>query len=103
MIEVDGSTITNWEKNRTSPTLRCIPRIVEFLGYAPEMESNMTLGQRMVLYRRLHGFNQERMAKQLGVDQTTIGRWERDETKPIGKLLSIVENSVKGFEIRQTF
>ena len=33
-IGVEESTITNWERQRTVPEIRYIPRIVEFLGYA---------------------------------------------------------------------
>ena len=32
-IGVDAMTICNWEKQRTVPEIRCMPRIIEFLGY----------------------------------------------------------------------
>ena len=95
ILGVDESTVTNWEKNKTNPTLRCIPEIVEFLGYAPETESETTKGQKMVQYRKLRGINQETMARQLGIDPATLGRWERDESKPVGKLLRKVESFLK--------
>jgi transcriptional regulator with XRE-family HTH domain len=34
-IGVHPTTMGNWEHNRTAPDLNLIPRIVEFLGYAP--------------------------------------------------------------------
>jgi DNA-binding XRE family transcriptional regulator len=35
MIGVDEATIYNWEGNRTAPTVRLIPRIIQFLGCCP--------------------------------------------------------------------
>lgn len=34
-IGVNKDTIYNWETNRTGPEVRLIPRIIDFLGYAP--------------------------------------------------------------------
>ncbi|MDP2886216.1 MAG: helix-turn-helix transcriptional regulator [Ignavibacteria bacterium] len=78
-LGVDESTVTNWEKHRTDPTLRAIPKTIEFLGYAPEFDSKGLLGERIKRYRRMQGINQETLAKQLGVDPATLGRWERGE------------------------
>jgi len=38
--------------------------------------------QRLAGRRRALGFSQELLAAELGVDRTTIGRWERGETDP---------------------
>lgn len=35
LLGVDEMTIVNWEKGHTQPSLRCLPRIFEFLGYVP--------------------------------------------------------------------
>ena len=35
-IRVDTTTITNWERNATTPAIRYIPAIIEFLGYDPQ-------------------------------------------------------------------
>jgi transcriptional regulator with XRE-family HTH domain len=82
ILGVTESTVTNWEKNRTNPTLRPMPEIIQFLGYVPEMESVQTCGEKIVRYRRMHGINQEALARELGVDPATLGRWERDEGEP---------------------
>jgi len=39
-IGVDECSIYNWESNRVAPSLRLIPRIIEFLGYVPIFESS---------------------------------------------------------------
>ena len=78
IIGVTKSTVCYWENGRTEPEFWHLPKIVEFLGYAPEMEAT-TPGQRIVLARKLRGMSQKAMAKELGVDPTTLARWERDE------------------------
>ncbi|CAO5180718.1 hypothetical protein FAIPA1_40004 [Frankia sp. AiPs1] len=37
---------------------------------------------RLALRRRAMGYTQESFAARLGVDRTTVGRWERDEAEP---------------------
>jgi DNA-binding XRE family transcriptional regulator len=38
--------------------------------------------QHLAERRRSLGYSQERLASQVGVDRTTVGRWERGETGP---------------------
>ncbi|MBI4547551.1 MAG: helix-turn-helix transcriptional regulator [Ignavibacteriae bacterium] len=59
---------------------------MECLGYNPLAAAPTTLGQRIKLYRRLHGLSQKRFAKELGIDPTTLARWEKGESKPSNKL-----------------
>jgi DNA-binding XRE family transcriptional regulator len=82
IIGVDESTVVNWEKEHTNPMLWTIPKIIEFLGYKPNLMQNLTLGQKITAYRYTRGINQEELAHKLGIDPTTLGRWERDERQP---------------------
>jgi transcriptional regulator with XRE-family HTH domain len=57
--------------------------------------------RRLAERRRALGFSQEALAHQLGVDRTTVGRWERGETEPapyiqprLGKLLGITHDAL---------
>lgn len=72
---VDKTSVYNWEKNRTQPALWQIPRILEFLGNDPFGEGG-PLGERLKQYRKAHGITQKDLARQLGVDPGTLGRWE---------------------------
>ena len=63
-----------------------IPRISQFLGYIPPMFSRQTTGQKIIAYRHVRGTSQRKLALQLEVDPATLGRWERDESLPTGKL-----------------
>jgi len=76
-IGVDTCTITNWEKGRSEPELRFIPKIVNFLGYEPGGLKPVTLGERIKWYRYMRGISQEELARQIGIDPTTLSRLER--------------------------
>ena len=76
------ATIYNWESNRKSPQLRFIPRIIEFLGYVPDVAPATTLGERIITSRRLLGLSQREIANRLGIDPSMLGRWERGEGRP---------------------
>ena len=87
ILGVEAATIWNWENNYSSPKLHHIPRIIKFLGYVPLNTHAKTLGERIVNYRRLSGMTQKELANLLGVDPTTLARWERNESRPLRKPL----------------
>ena len=90
ILGVAKGTILNWERNRTEPEFWHLPKIVEFLKYIPDVFEDETPGQKLVLRRMLRGMSQKEMAKELGVDPTTLARWERDERRPSGKFETIL-------------
>lgn len=71
-------TIRNWERDRTSPALRYLPAIIEFLGYDPARSEPKTVGERLLKYRRDRGISQKDLARQIGIDPTTLSRIERN-------------------------
>ena len=81
-LGADETSVWNWEKNRSSPALRFVPRVIEFLGYVPDDTKPKGLGQRIVAFRRLRGLTQKELARRLGVDPSTIASWERGEHEP---------------------
>lgn len=40
------------------------------------------LGERLRIVRESNGFTQEELAREMGVDITTVGRWERGKQDP---------------------
>ena len=86
-------TICNWENNRGEPQLQFIPKIVDFLGYQPPGLKLSTLGERILQYRYLHGISQKELAKQIGIDQGTLSRVERNR----GKCLASVLQKLRAF------
>ena len=75
------SSVLNWEKNRAKPSLPFLPRIIELLGYVPYDSTEKTLGEKIVDHRKSFGLSQEKLALSLGIDPSTLGRWERGERK----------------------
>jgi len=84
---VNKNSICNWENNRSFPALYFIPRIIKFLGYKPDCIKTTTLGEKIVTYRKLLGLTQKELAHRLGIDPSTLGRWERGKSKPSKKPL----------------
>jgi transcriptional regulator with XRE-family HTH domain len=70
-IEVNAATITNWERNASTPVIRYMPAIVRFLGYDPTPPPS-SLPERLVSARRELGLTQRKMAERLGVDPSTV-------------------------------
>lgn len=70
-------TIINWEKGRTTPTVKFIPSLVQFLGYDPlPKERPTSIADRLRTKRRELGLGQRETAQILGVNASTVTRWE---------------------------
>jgi transcriptional regulator with XRE-family HTH domain len=93
-LGANEASVWNWEKNRSSPALRFVPRIVEFLGYTPDDTKPESLGQRIVAFRRLRGLTQKGLAQRLGVNPSTIASWERGEHRPSRRLANMLSKAV---------
>jgi len=79
-------TVCNWEINRTSPQLRLIPRVIAFLGYVPYDTQSGPLAKRIMACRHAMGLTQKEFARRLGVDPSTLARWETARGQPSKKL-----------------
>jgi len=64
----------------------------QFLGFNP-FQNGDTLAHRLANHRKALGMTQKEFARQIGVDPSTLARWERGEREPTGRLLDRV-NSV---------
>ncbi|MFC2027731.1 helix-turn-helix domain-containing protein [Chloroflexota bacterium] len=92
-LGVDPLTVTNWEKNHSAPQLHFIPAIIAFLGYLPVDNSTESFGEGIVRARQRQGLTQCELARRLGVDPSTLGRWERG----IGLPLPANQEQLEGF------
>lgn len=81
MLGVDEITIVNWEKNYSTPKVSMFPKIIEFLEYEPQNKI-ITLGDKIKAYRRKLGLSQEKFAKKLGIDASTLRKWEWGNVQP---------------------
>ena len=99
-IGVDTGTLHNWEKNRCQPHLRHMPAIIRFLGYGLRAETD-SWAHRLVQGRRILGLSQKQAARQMGVVQCTLARWERGERQPVGEYAARVERFLLSAETKK--
>ena len=89
-LGIKKTTIFNWEANASSPDIGYMPAVIRFLGYNP-LPAASTLAEQLVRHRTTLGLSQKEAARQLGVDQGTLARWERGEREPTGGFLGRVK------------
>jgi transcriptional regulator with XRE-family HTH domain len=99
-LGADETSVWNWENRRSSPALRFLPRIIEFLGYQPDHTRPQNLGQRIVAFRRLRRLAQKELARRLGVDPRTVASWESGEHRPSRHLASIIGRLVETDDVK---
>ena len=91
-LGTDDQTIRNWEADRTKPTHRHMPQVIEFLRYDPFPES-ANLGEQLRRFRRVHGLTQCQLAKRLGIDPSTLADWETERHRPAERLKGPLEET----------
>ncbi len=72
-LGVDTTTLTNWTKKRSQPDLRCLPRVIRWLGLDPR-QTGPTIGETLIRYCEERGISQTKMAAMLGVDPSALAR-----------------------------
>jgi DNA-binding XRE family transcriptional regulator len=95
-LNVSDVTIYLWEKNRVKPSLAQTPKIIEFLGRDPFEKKTENLRERIREYRWVHGLTQKKLAERIGVDQTTIGAWEKGYNTPSKRLTDKLQLLISG-------
>lgn len=94
ILDVTEDSITLWENNHAHAMINHYPKIISFLGYVPFPYETKTLGGKINLYRILCGLSYRNLGKLLGVDQTTIMKWESNQSVPLERTRSVVMNLV---------
>lgn len=91
-LGISEDTVRLWERNRNSPRIGSIPKIVEFLGYFPAI-ADQTLGEKLRIYRKTRGLTQKAFARILGVDPSTLGKWEKGKGRSPQRIWDILKFS----------
>jgi DNA-binding XRE family transcriptional regulator len=81
LFKLEKETYANWEKDKCIPSMRYFPMLINFLGYDPLPEP-VTMGEKLLAYRRRNGISRKSLAKEIGVDEGTLQGWEEDRRKP---------------------
>ena len=64
------------------------------MGYNP-LPVPQLFAEQLRTYRRMHGLSKERLAERLGVDKTTIWRWESGRSRPREGLRERIEAVIR--------
>ena len=97
-IGVDTTTVFNWEANGSTPEIQYMPAIIRFLGYNP-LPIAEGWGDRLVRQRTTLGLSQKESARRIGVDSSTLAKWERGDREPKGRLLIRAERFLQDGEL----
>ena len=87
IIGCDEMSVVNWEKGHRTPRINHMAGVVKFLGFNP-IQSGDTLAQRLINHRKAIGKTQKDFARQIGVDPSTLARWEGGVRLPTGEFAS---------------
>ncbi len=90
MLGVSLDTYRNWEIGHTNPQPVGWPVIIHLLGYDPNPPAS-SFGERLRAKRRLLGWSQRRLAEHLGLDETTVLRYEQERKCPDQARMSKIE------------
>lgn len=89
IVGCDTTTITNWEKGHSATRTNHLAGVVRILGFNPLPTGN-TIAERLVTHRKARGLTQKQFASDLGVDPTSLAKWEGGEREPKGRFEQIV-------------
>ena len=78
------SSVISWERGRSQPKVSELPGIITFLGYAP-IEPAEPWFTRLSRARQAVGLSRKRLAALLGVDESTVKRWEDGCERPLDR------------------
>jgi transcriptional regulator with XRE-family HTH domain len=80
LFKVRTETVHNWEIGYTKPTIQLVPALISFLGYDPDPQNPVSVGEHLRSRRRQHGWTHKQAAMTFGVDPSTWLNWESGGT-----------------------
>ncbi|TAJ54775.1 MAG: transcriptional regulator [Chitinophagaceae bacterium] len=89
-LNVSEDCLCYWENGRNNPQISQYPAIIAFLGYYPFDHETETFGGKIKRYKYEHGLSNEKLAKLLNVDESTVANWERNKRVPLGRSMKRV-------------
>jgi DNA-binding transcriptional regulator YiaG len=98
MLGVSKENVFNWETSHTKPMVQYYPAIMDYLGYCPVQYAS-SLGERIRLHRTHQGLTISAFAYILGMDECTLGSWERSVKSPIREVRSraVIQSILSGY------
>ncbi|MBI1805108.1 MAG: helix-turn-helix transcriptional regulator [Ignavibacteriae bacterium] len=97
---VTPDTVYSWEYNKFEPSAHHLPRIMEFLGYKPEVILRTHCGEQILAYRKAHGLTQQKFADLLGIHKGTLSQWEKNRKRPSKQLLRKLSTFITSLSLK---
>jgi len=72
-------------------TAKLSGHFIQFLGYSPFLFDTSTLGGRIRNFRFESGLSHEDLARKIGINESAIYAWEKEENKPMRRKLSLLQ------------
>lgn len=66
-----------------------------------EVTVTNSLSEQIKTLRKTRGWTQLLLAEKLGVEQSTVSRWESGQSRPVGVYLMFVERLLAGKRVRK--
>jgi ribosome-binding protein aMBF1 (putative translation factor) len=86
---------------QAAPDVRFWPAILRFLGCDPRPEPE-GFGGRLKRAREDEGLTERDLARQLGLDSSTVSAWERDEIRhPYPRIRRVFEHWLAAMEVKR--
>lgn len=81
-IGVNRNFVYEWEQNNRTNTIYALHKIYLFLGYIPKTLKlkEKLLKDRLLIYRIHYGLSQKQFGKKIGINGSTVGRIEKDNS-----------------------
>ena len=95
IIGICEGTVTYWENDRVEPQTKHYPKLIKFLGYVPFEIDATTTGGKIKMYRFLNGLSQEDLAKELGINESTVFHYENGRHLPQPQTLKKMKHIIK--------
>ncbi|MDO8365741.1 MAG: helix-turn-helix transcriptional regulator [Saprospiraceae bacterium] len=95
VLNVTPDSVTGWELNRNQPTANFAKAVIDFIGYIPFMDDNLSLGKRLLHARLISGKTQRQVAAEIGCDASNLRYIERDLRVPQKKLKEKLEDFIQ--------
>jgi DNA-binding XRE family transcriptional regulator len=89
-IGVSVATYRGWEVNRAAPIVKHLPDAIAFLGF-DWRDSNDSFGDQIRTTRTRRGLSIREAASEIGIDPTTLRRWEVGDGLPSAALRGVIE------------
>jgi transcriptional regulator with XRE-family HTH domain len=76
IFNATDEAINYWENNLRYPSVQFLAKIIQFIGYCP-YEVTLPIANKLVIWRNFNGLSQKQMAILIGIDASTLGKWEQ--------------------------